>query len=100
MILVSKLGALSRQKANLSRDVITAGHASANSGLSTFSKALSINIFGNEARNMAIVVRNMLLAHLVLMTRNPSGGISAAVSKHIFEWFVFRRHVLEGHIAV
>lgn len=100
MIFICVFWALGRHETDLWRNVMSFWHSLADSCLSTLSKRFSVHVFGNKTRNVAIVTWNVLLAHLMLMTSNPCGGIAAAIAKNVFEGLIFVSHVLEGSLAV
>ncbi len=94
MVLVCVLRSLGGHETDLWRHFVSFGHSLTDCGLSALSEGFGMNIFGNQPWNMTIITRNVLLAHLVLMTANPSCCIATAVTEHIFVWLVFICHVL------
>lgn len=100
MIFVSIFGALSWHKTNLWRNFVSLGHSLAYGGLSALRKRFGMHVLWNETWHVTVIPRNMLLAHLVLMTTDPCCCVATAISKNVFVRLILVSHVLEGSLVI
>ena len=100
MVLVCVFGALSGHETDLWGKLVAFGHPLTNGGLSAFSKRFGMHILRNQAWYVTVVAWDMLLAHLMLVSTYPCGGVATAVAKNVFVRLILVSHVLEGSLAV
>lgn len=100
MVLIDIHRSLSGEEAFLGDDVVASGHPSPNGGLGALGKRFGVHVLRDKPRDVAVIAWNVLLAHRMLVAADPGGGISAAVTKHVLEWFVFWCHTLQRSVAV
>jgi hypothetical protein len=100
VILVDILRSLSGEEADLGDDVVASGHPSPDGGLGALGKRFAVNVLRDQPWDVTVIAWNVLLAHLMLVAADPGGGVSAAVTKHVLEWFVFWCHTLQRYVAV
>ncbi len=79
---------------------MSAGHSAADCSLGALGEGLAVDVLGDEAGDVAVVAGDVLLAHLVLVARDPGRRIARAVPEDVLKGFVFRGHVLQGDVAI
>ena len=100
MVLVCVFGTLSRHETDLWGKLVAFGHSLTNGSLSAFSKRFGMYILRNQAWYVTVVAWNMLLAHIMLVSTYPCGGVATTVAENVFVRLILVGHVLEGSFAI